>query len=255
MGYPNDVLSTRATIKHGNYAVIPPEGLVNNVIPGIEGCKVSIVASPKMGASFVQYVVEADKNGGTTKVFGNEPNIETFLYVIEGQGTFTVDGKEYKACDGAYIYSPAGVGLEFKNTGDSKMKALLYKQVFIPLEGVKQPYVYYGNVNDIEYREYDGMANVFIKDLLPVEIGFDMNMHILSFAPGGCHPFVETHVQEHGMYILEGEGCYLLDDKWMMIKEKDFVWFGAYCPQAAYGVGRKNFTYIYSKDCQRDVQL
>lgn len=254
MGYPSDVLSTRAIIKHGSFAVVPPTGLVNNVIPGIEGCRISIVASPKMGASFVQYVVEAEPNGGTTQIFGNQENIETFLYIVEGNGTFTVDGKEYKACDGAYIYSPAGVGLEFKNTSDKKMKALLYKQVYIPLEG-KNAYVYYGNVNDIEYREYDGMANVFVKDLLPVDIAFDMNMHILSFAPGGCHPFVETHVQEHGAYILEGAGCYLLDEQWMMIKKDDFLWFGPYVAQAAYGTGLTNFTYIYSKDCQRDVAL
>lgn len=47
-------------------------------------------------------------------------------------------------------------------------------------------------------RIYDNMENVFVRDLLPVDERFDMNMHILSFAPGGCHPFVETHVQEHG---------------------------------------------------------
>ena len=67
MGYPSDILSTRAIIKPGKFVVIPPEGLVNNVIPGIEGCKVSIVASPKYGASFVQYLVTAEPNGGTTK--------------------------------------------------------------------------------------------------------------------------------------------------------------------------------------------
>lgn len=106
MGYPNDILSTRSVVKHGNYAVIAPTGLVNNVIPGIENCRVSIVASPKMGASFVQYVIYAEKGGGTTKVFGNEPNIETFMYIIEGEGVFKVDGKEYKASSGAYIYSP-----------------------------------------------------------------------------------------------------------------------------------------------------
>jgi (S)-ureidoglycine aminohydrolase len=82
-----------------------------------------------------------------------------------------------------------------------------------------------------------------------------MNMHILSFAPGGCHPFVETHVQEHGAYILEGEGCYLLDNEWRMIKQEDFVWFGPFVTQAAYGVGRRNFTYIYSKDCNRDAAV
>lgn len=255
MGYPSDILATRAVVKHGTYAIVPPTGLVNNVIPGIEGCKVSIVASPKMGASFVQYVIEAQKGGGTTKIFGNQINIETFIYVVSGHGKFIVADKEYDAPQGSYIYSPAGTGLEFRNISDGEMKALLYKQVYTPLEDVQKPGVFYGNTNDIAYREYDDMANVFVKDLLPSDVAFDMNMHILSFAPGGCHPFVETHVQEHGAYVLEGEGCYLLDEHWTMIKEKDFVWFGPYVAQAAYGVGTKNFTYIYSKDCNRDVPL
>lgn len=254
MGYPNDVLTTRAVIKPGKYAVIPPTGLVNNVVPGIEGCRISIVASPKIGASFVQYVITAEKNGGTRKIFGNQPNIETFIFCMEGEGIFTVDSKEYKAPAGAYIYAPPDIGLEFKNTSEFPMRVLLYKQVYIPCEGL-MPYVHYGNVKDIEYRFYDNMENVFVKDLLPVDINFDMNMHILSFAPGGCHPFLETHVQEHGAYVLEGEGCYFLDDNWSMLKKDDFIWFGPFCPQGAYGVGRTNFTYIYSKDCHRDIEL
>jgi len=253
MGYPKDILSSRAVVKHGNYAVIPPEGRVNNVIPGIERCRVSIVASPKMGASFVQYVVDAEKNGGTVKPFGAEPGIETFLYIIEGEASLKAGGETRQAGAGAYIFSPAGVGLEFRGTGE-KTRALLYKQRYVPLEG-QSARVVYGNVNGMPFREYDSMANVFIKDLLPVELGFDMNMHILSFAPGGCHPFVETHVQEHGAYILEGEGCYLLDNEWKMIKQEDFVWFGPFVTQAAYGVGRGNFTYIYSKDCHRDAAV
>jgi (S)-ureidoglycine aminohydrolase len=254
MGYPKDILATRAALKPGLYAVIPPEGLVNNVVPGIEGCRVSIVASPKMGASFVQYVVEAEKGGGATAPFGREEGIETFIYIIEGEGSLAAGGETYAATAGSYLFSPAGEGLEVRSAGTAGMKALLYKQRYIPLKGFAAHRVY-GNVNDLSYRIYDGMENVFIKDLLPIELGFDMNMHILSFAPGGCHPFVETHVQEHGAYILEGEGCYLLDNEWRMIKQNDFVFFGPYVTQAAYGVGRTNFTYIYSKDCQRDVAL
>ena len=253
MGYPKDILASRAVVRHGSYAVIPPEGRVNNVVPGIEGCRVSILASPKMGASFVQYVVEAEKNGGTVRAFGAEPGIETFIYIIEGEASLSAGGETRKAGAGAYVFSPAGVGLEFRSTGE-KTRALLYKQRYVPLED-HSARVIYGNVNEIPFREYDDMANVFIKDLLPVEIGFDMNMHILSFAPGGCHPFVETHVQEHGAYILEGEGCYLLDNEWRMIKQEDFVWFGPFVTQAAYGVGRGNFTYIYSKDCNRDAMI
>ena len=53
MAYPEGLLKTRAVIRPGEYAVIPPEGRVRNVIPGIEDCNMSILASPKLGASFV----------------------------------------------------------------------------------------------------------------------------------------------------------------------------------------------------------
>lgn len=254
MGYPKDVLSTRSIVKPGLYAVIPPDGLVNNVIPGIEGCKVSIIASPKMGAGFVQYLVNAQPGGKTTKKFGNESNIETFIYCIKGNVKVKINGEEKEFIDGGYAYAPAGVGFEFENTSNETANLLLYKQVYVPIGGYRSR-VYFGNVNEIEYKIYDDMENVFVKDLLPTDLGFDMNMHILSFAPGGSHEFVETHVQEHGAYMLEGEGLYLLDDKWMTIKKGDYIWFGAYVAQAAYGIGRKNFTYIYSKDCNRDVTL
>lgn len=100
-----------------------------------------------------------------------------------------------------------------------------------------------------EVFHLDDMENVEMKNFLPTDLAYDMNFHILSFAPGASHSFVETHIQEHGMYILEGEGVYLLDEDWRLIKKGDFVWFGPYCPQAAYAAGRTRYTYIYSKDC------
>lgn len=253
MGYRNDLLRTRAQVHPGLWAVIPPEGLVNNVIPYISGCKVSVIASPKMGAGFVEYSVTVGKEGKTTASFGAKPYEESFLYIIEGKLKIMVDGMEYEMTDGGYAFAPAGIGIMFENLGE-KAKILLYKQRYTPLEG-KEAKVVIANVNDIEYAIYDEMENVYIKDLLPTDLGFDMNMHILSFAPGASHSIVETHVQEHGMYILSGEGMYLLDETWMGIKKDDFVWFGAYCPQCAYGVGREPFTYIYSKDCNRDIDI
>lgn len=253
MGYRKDLLGTRAEVHPGLWAVIPPDGLVNNVIPYIKGCKVSIVASPKMGASFVQYVVEAGSEGKTTDLFGKQPQEESFIYIVHGTVTVTIDGTDYEMTDGGYGFAPGGVGIGFSNKGEAA-KILLYKQKYIPLKG-HEAYVVTGNVNDIDYVIYDDMENVFIKDLLPTELGFDMNMHILAFEPGASHSIVETHVQEHGMYILQGEGMYLLDKTWMGIKKDDFVWFGAYCPQCSYGVGREPFAYIYSKDCNRDVEL
>lgn len=252
MGYPADILGTRAIVKPGLYAIIPKAGLVNNVIPYIENCRVSIVASPKIGASFVQYVVEAAPGGKTTAAFANQQGIESFLYCISGNLTVEVASKTYELNAGGYVFAPAGAGIRFESKEYSKL--LLYKQRYCPLAGT-EPYVVVGNVNDIAYREYDDMENVYIKDLLPTDICFDMNMHILAFKPGGCHPFVETHVQEHGAYILSGEGMYLMENTWMPIRQEDFMWFGPYVPQGAYGVGRELFAYIYSKDCNRDVEL
>ena len=255
MGYPTDILATRAVIKHGEYAIIPPTGLVNNVIPGMENCRVSIVASPKMGASFVQYVVEAMPGiGRTTLPFAAAEGIESFLYCLDGQGEASAGDKTIPLYEGAYLYAPAGIGISFASSDDAPLRLMLYKQRYVPLEG-HAPHVVAGKAMEMEYRIYDDMDNVLIKDLLPTDVGFDLNFHILSFMPGGSHPFIETHVQEHGAYILSGEGAYFLGGEWRMIRQDDFVWFGPFTTQGAYGVGREAFTYVYSKDCNRDVTL
>lgn len=258
MAYPEGLLKTRAVIRPGEYAVIPPEGRVRNVIPGIEGCNMSIIASPKLGASFVQYVGTALPGGGTVAPFAQEPGVEAFLYVMDGSGALTAAtcGQKHALAPGGYVFAPAGKGLEFTNTTNAPVRFLLYKQRYIPHpDPAMQPYAVFGNTNDIEERIYDNMENVFVRDLLPVDERFDMNMHILSFAPGGCHPFVETHVQEHGAYLYEGEGLYLLNDDWVPVKAEDFIWMGAYCKQCCYGVGLTRLSYIYSKDCHRDAEI
>jgi (S)-ureidoglycine aminohydrolase len=256
MAYPVGLLKTRAVIRPGEYAVIPPEGRVRNVIPGIERCAMSIIASPKLGASFVQYVGTAFPDGGTSLPFASEPGIESFLYVLDGEGTLAVSVGEKTAdlAPGGYVYAQAGQGLSFRNTTRKPVRVLLYKQRYAPLAGHAAEIVF-GDASAMPERIYEDMANVFIRDLLPIHLGFDMNMHILSFEPAGCHPFVETHVQEHGAYLLEGEGLYLLGHEWIQVQKEDFIFFGPFTPQAVYATGRGRLTYIYSKDCNRDVAL
>jgi len=255
MGYPKDFLKTRAVVRLGEYAVLPPEGRVINVIPNFEGFKLTILASPKMGASFVQYIAEVEPGAKTTKTFGGD-GIETFVFFMDGEGELTVKvgDEEKKLKQGGYAFAPADLGMGIKNESKGTMRILLYKQKYIPLEGASARSVF-GNINYIQERIYDDMENVFIVDLLPVEMGFDMNMHILSFETDGCHPFVETHVQEHGAYLLKGQGIYLIGDEWVQVKKEDFIWFGPFIQQAVYTTGRERLTYIYSKDCNRDVIL
>lgn len=256
-GYPAGLLKNRSVVKHGNYAVITPEGRVINTVPGLTDCKMTILATPKMGASFIQLIGTLGPNAKSTITYGAKAHEESFIYLLEGPAELKVKvgDKSEILKQGGYTYAPPGVGIDFENANHKEGRILLYKQRYVPHPGGLAPYAVFGNVNAIQWADYDGMANVHIKDLLPVEEAFDMNMHILSFDPGASHNIIETHVQEHGAYVYEGQGCYLLDEDWYLIQKEDFIWFGPYCKQASYAVGRGPFSYIYSKDCNRDVEI
>ena len=124
------------------------------------------------------------------------------------------------------------------------------------LEGVNRPRIVAGNSHDIAEMEYDGMKEMRIQDLLPTnDLAFDINFHILTFDPGACHPFIETHYQEHGAYLLSGEGLYNLDNEWIPVKKGDYIFMGPYVQQACYSVGKEKLSYVYSKDCNRDAEI
>src|SRR5699024_1859812 len=182
MGYPNDILTSRAVVKPGKYAILPPEGLVNNVIPGFENTTMSILGSPKLGASFVDYIAVFHKNGKNKTGFGGEDDIETFVYVLDGKIKATANDEDVVLEQGGYLYCPPSVTMYLENMQEADSKFFLYKQKHIPLTG-HTPWVYAGNSNDNEEVIYDGMENVHIQDLLPTDIAFDMNFHILSFDP------------------------------------------------------------------------
>lgn len=255
-GYRKDILSNRSVVKHGNFALIEPDGIVKNVIPGFENCAVTILSSPKLGASFVDYLLTIESGGNNHLGFG-EAGIETFLYVLEGDLKVWNEEKEQQITDGGFIFCPENKKLYFENTSDKQVRAFLYKRRYNHIEG-HEAYTVIDNTNDIKWIEYEGMKDVLVKDFLPAatDIGFDMNFHILSFKPGACHGYVETHVQEHGAYIYSGQGMYNLDNEWIPVKKGDYLFMGAYSLQAAYAVGRnEDFAYIYSKDCNRDVMI
>ena len=71
----------------------------------------------------------------------------------------------------------------------------------------------------------------------PDDVRHDMHVNIVSFEPGGAIPFPETHVMEHGLYVLEGKAVYLLNQDWVEVQAGDFMWLRAFCPQACYAGG------------------
>ncbi len=54
-GYRDDLLANRAIVKHGNFALLTPDGLVKNIIPGFENCDATILSTPKLGELYGKF--------------------------------------------------------------------------------------------------------------------------------------------------------------------------------------------------------
>ncbi len=255
LGYRDDILETRSIVKKNNYALLVPDGLVKNVIPGFENCDITILSTPLIGASFVDYLLHIHSGGKHEKGFGGD-GIETFIYVLEGELVVNTSEGEKTLTDGGFVFTPCDEKLYFENKSSETTKAFLYKRWYVPIEGHKAHLVV-GNSADLEYEDYEGMKEVQFTNFLPAttNLGFDMNFHILSFQPGASHGYIETHLAEHGALITEGMGMYNLDNEWMPVKEGDYIYMSAFSLQGAYAVGDKPLTYIYSKDCNRDAEI
>jgi hypothetical protein len=71
----------------------------------------------------------------------------------------------------------------------------------------------------------------------PADLRHDAHVNIVTFQPGGVIPFEETHVMEHGLFVLEGKAVYKLNTDWVEVEAGDFMWLRAFCPQACYAAG------------------
>lgn len=254
MGYQKALLASRSIVKKGNFAILPHDGLVKNTVPGFENVDVSILGSPRLGANFVDYIATFQKDGKHTG-FGGE-GIETLVYVISGKLNVS-DGDNTDVLEaGGYAYFPTSIVMQLENAQEQPTEVFMYKKRYQPLTGHKAHKVI-GNKNDRKGIAYEGMEDVLLWDFLPTDdLGFDMNVHILSFEPGASHAYVETHFQEHGAYLISGEGMYNLDNQWYPVEKGDYLFMGSYSPQAAYAVGRNEpLAYVYSKDANRDPEI
>ncbi|MFC7544474.1 hypothetical protein ACFQU2_40645 [Siccirubricoccus deserti] len=87
------------------------------------------------------------------------------------------------------------------------------------------------------------------------DLSMDFEMNIMGFGPGTHFHCVETHVFEHGLVMLEGQGLQLLNRDWHELWTGDFVWMGSFVPQQFYCTGWSGAAYLLYKDVNRDVPL
>ncbi|MGC3124545.1 (S)-ureidoglycine aminohydrolase, partial [Enterococcus faecalis] len=76
---------------------------VQNAVPGFENVDISILASPKLGATLVDYIATFHKNGQQTTGFGRD-GIQTMDYVIDGRVRVSYGKQTHELEAGGYAY-------------------------------------------------------------------------------------------------------------------------------------------------------
>jgi len=247
---PQTGLVTSRVVVTPNFAILPPEGMPESVLPGWEATAARILAAPAMGANFAYYQLDLQPKGGAAQAL--DEDLEAFFYVENGEVTLGVNGVEHTLSAGGFAYlSP---GSTFKLAAKQPSRLQWVKKVYEPIEG-KRPADVVGNERDVKGEPFLEIAELKLKRLLPEDVAYDMAMNIFTFPPGFSLPMIETHVMEHGLVMLEGQGLYYLGDAWREVKAGDFIWMGPYCPQSFYATSSSAARYIYYKNVNRDVEL
>ncbi|QMU59754.1 MAG: (S)-ureidoglycine aminohydrolase [Boseongicola sp.] len=261
-GHPDQsqLLTDRAVFTDA-YAVIPKgtmRDIVTSQLPFWEKTRLWVLSRPLSGfaETFSQYIMEVSAGGGSERP-EIDPEAEAALFVVDGQATLTVDGQSHILEVGGFAFLPPGKAWMLKNDSDQTLRFHWIRKKYQHVEGLSLPDVLILNENDIAPTEMPGTdgkwATTRFFDV--TDMRYDMHVTVVSFDPGAVIPFAETHVMEHGLYVLEGKAVYRLNQDWVEVEAGDYMWLRAFCPQACYAGGPGKFRYLLYKDVNRHMAL
>lgn len=261
-GHPSQrELTTDRAVFTEAYAVLPRgtmRDIVTSNLPFWEGTRLWVIARPLSGfaETFSQYIVEVSPGGGSDKP-ELDPGAEGVLFVVEGALTLSIDEEKHDLAPGGYAFLPPSTAWTLHNTSDQVARFHWIRKAYQRVEDIEVPEPFVTNEVDVPGREMPGTDGAWKTQRFvePDDVRHDMHVNIVSFEPGGAIPFPETHVMEHGLYVLEGKAVYLLNKDWVEVQEGDFMWLRAFCPQACYAGGPGRFRYLLYKDVNRHAQL
>ncbi|PCJ08280.1 MAG: (S)-ureidoglycine aminohydrolase [Rhodobacteraceae bacterium] len=261
-GHPGqDQLLTDRAMFTDAYAVIPKgtmRDIVTSFLPGWDGMRMWVIARPLSGfaETFSQYIVELQPGGGSDTP-ESDASAQAGLFVTQGSLQLTIDSAAHTLTPGSFGYLPAGADWAIHNTGTETAAFHWIRKQWQDAPGVQKPKAFVVNEQDITPNvmpDTEGRwATTRFMD--PADMNHDMHVTVVTFEPGGVIPFLETHVMEHGLFVLEGKAVYKLNQDWVEVEAGDFMWLRAFCPQACYAGGPGRFRYLLYKDVNRHMPL
>jgi len=223
---PQSTIMTQRAVFTDAYAVIPRSvqtDIVTSFLPHWRDTRLWVLARPLSGfaTTFSQYLVEVQPRGGSEQPESDE-DAQAVLFVVDGHLSLTIvnndqELQQHVLSKGSYVYLPPGSRWTLVNDTNGVWSTSRFVE--------------------------------------PDDLRHDMHVNIVTFKPGGVIPFPETHVMEHGLFILEGKAVYKLNQDWVEVEAGDFLWLRAFCPQACYAGGPGDFRYLLYKDVNRHMPL
>ena len=261
-GHPgqDQLLTDRAMFTEA-YAVIPKgtmRDITASLLPFWDGTRLWVLARPLSGfaETFSHYIMEVAPNGGSDRP-DTDPTAQSVLFVVDGTAHLTVDGRRHELSGGGYAYLPPDCDWTLRNALDAHLRFHWIRKSYEAVDGLDQPDVIISNDADVTPVTMPGTDGKWSTTRFadPGDLRHDMHVNIVNFEPGAVIPFLETHVMEHGLYVLEGKAVYRLNQDWVEVEAGDYMWLRAFCPQACYAGGPGRFRYLLYKDVNRHMSL
>ncbi|MBH9987530.1 MULTISPECIES: bifunctional allantoicase/(S)-ureidoglycine aminohydrolase [Bartonella] len=256
----SELLSSKATFKDA-YMVMPASvmsDIVTSQLPFFIKSRFWVLARPMTGFSetFSQYIGEIEPSGGSERP-ENDKRAEAVFFVTDGALTIVLEGEKHVLHKGGFAYLPAGHDYQLFNEAKTTARFHWIRKAYEKVEGLDKPDAIFSSDQQITPAEMKGHEGVWMTSRFMDmnDMRHDMNVAIVTFMPGAHIPFMETHVMEHGLYVLQGKGVYRLNDDWVEVEKGDFMWLRAFCPQACYAGGPEPFRYLLYKDINRHAKL
>lgn len=254
------IMTDRAVFTEA-YAVIPKGvmmDIVTSFLPFWDKTRLWVLSRPLSGfaETFSQYIMEVAPGGGSDRPELDD-SAEGALFIVEGELTVTLAGKKHILNEGGFAFIPPKSQWSVRNESAAHVRFHWVRKAYEYVDGIDAPKAFFANEKDIAptamaHTEGKWATTRFVD---PADLAHDMHVTIVTLAPGAVIPFAETHVMEHGLYVLEGKAVYRLNKDWVEVEAGDFMWLRAFCPQACYAGGPANFRYLLYKDVNRHMKL
>jgi (S)-ureidoglycine aminohydrolase len=232
--------------------------ITSSILPEWAETRLWVLARPMTGfvETFSHYIMEVSPGGGSPSP---EPDAkaQAVLFVVDGTGKIEIDGTSHDLKPGSYVYLAPGAKWTFANPSKATVTFHWIRKRYQSPAGMDQPASFVTSDDDIQPiatpDTNEAWATTRFVD--PTDLRHDMHVNIVSFDPGGSIPFAETHVMEHGIYMIEGKADYYINQDWIEVEAGDYLLLRAFSPQACIAKGKGRFRYILYKDVNRHVSL